>query len=127
MGTVSLLMNLIWWLCGGFVIALTYAFFGVLWCITIIGIPFGLQAFKLAKLALFPFGAKITDNPSSNAALGCVANILWIIFTGFWTAVEHLLVGLFLCVTIIGIPWGTRHFKLAKLAFVPFGKTIIIG
>ena len=92
--------------------------------VTIIGIPFGLQTLKLALLALWPFGSTVTDNDNSGGCICIIMNILWIILGGFWICLTHLGFGLLLCITIIGIPWGRQHFKMAALALTPFGKNI---
>ncbi|GAB6010136.1 YccF domain-containing protein [Dysgonomonas reticulitermitis] len=116
--------NIIWVIFGGFIIALEYFIAGFLMLITIIGIPFGIQAFKLGILALWPFGSKVVDNKSSIGCLSLFFNIIWIIIGGFWIALTHLFWGILFCITIIGIPFGKQHFKLVHLALVPFGKKI---
>lgn len=116
--------NIIWVIFGGFMIALEYFIAGFLLMITIIGIPFGLQAFKLGILALWPFGHKVVEDSTSSGCLSLVMNIIWIIIGGFWIALTHLFWGVLFCITIIGIPFGMQHFKLIHLAFVPFGKKI---
>lgn len=113
--------NILWIICGGLVSSLSWALAGLLWCITIIGIPLGKQCFKFAKLTLAPFGKEITDDGS---AASTVANIFWIIFTGLPMAIENAAFGLLLCVTVIGIPFGKQYFKLAKLSLAPFGKKV---
>ena len=113
--------NILWILCGGLVSCLSWAFAGILWCITIVGIPLGKQCFKFAKLSLAPFGKEIKDEGS---AVSTIANIFWIIFTGLPMAIENAVFGLVLCITIVGIPFGKQFFKLAKLSLAPFGKTI---
>ena len=112
--------NILWLLLGGLVISLYYAVIGLLYCITIIGIPFGLQAFKMAGLSLWPFGKTVNGNFGKHP----IANILWFIFGGFGLAFGFLIAGLFWCITIIGIPFGKQCFKLAKLALAPFGATV---
>ena len=117
---MKLIGNLIWIILTGFASALMYLFLGIIWCITIIGIPFGLQAFKLARLSFAPFGAKVNTNFGKHP----IANIIWFIFGGFGLTLAYLFSGLFYCITIIGIPFGLQAFKLAKLAFSPFGAQI---
>ena len=119
---MSILGNLVWILCGGLFISLGWVLAGIICCITIIGIPFGLQCFKLAGVVLAPFGKDITAG--NFGAGGLIGNLLWIFFLGWELALSHLFAGLLLCITIVGIPFGLQHFKLAKLAFVPFGATI---
>ena len=116
--------NIIWLIFGGVVTSIEYLISSLLLMVTIIGIPFGLQTMKLALLALWPFGSKVTDNGNSGGCLSILMNILWIILGGFWICLTHLGFGLLLCITIIGIPWGRQHFKMAALALTPFGKNI---
>jgi uncharacterized membrane protein YccF (DUF307 family) len=117
--------NLIWFIFGGFISALGYFVGGLVLCITIIGIPFGLQSFKIAGFVLWPFGRYIVSHDRSSGCLYIFFNILWIITGGLWIAISHLFFGLLLCITIIGIPFGRQHFKLASLALAPFGKDIV--
>jgi Predicted membrane protein len=121
---MNLIGNIIWIIFGGFLICLEYIVGGLVLCLTIVGIPFGLQLFKLAAASLVPFGTVITNRPSSTGCLYTLMNILWIVFGGIWVALTHLLFGLLLCITIIGIPFGRQHFKLMALAFTPFGKSV---
>lgn len=121
---MKFLGNIIWLIFGGLVTSIEYLISSLLLMITIIGIPFGLQTMKLALLALWPFGSKVTDNGNSGGCLSILMNILWIILGGFWICLTHLGFGLLLCITIIGIPWGRQHFKMAALALTPFGKNI---
>lgn len=114
--------NIIWFLCCGLWQGLSWVLAGVLWSITIIGIPIGRQCFKLATLAFFPFGKDIQYGGNT---LSVIANILWMIFSGIPLALTALLNGLLLCCTIIGIPFGFQCFKIAKLALTPFGAKII--
>ena len=116
--------NIIWLLFGGFVIAIEYFVTSLLLIITIIGIPFGVQTLKLAILALWPFGSRVTDNGSSGGCLSILMNLIWILIGGIWICLSHLVFGLLFCITIIGIPFGRQHFKMAALALTPFGKTI---
>jgi uncharacterized membrane protein YccF (DUF307 family) len=117
--------NIIWLVFGGIFIFFEYLVSGFLLCLTIIGIPFGLQIFKLAFVALWPFGRKIENNPNSNGCLNVFMNIIWLLFGGIWIALSHAVIGLILAITIIGIPFAIQHFKLAGVALSPFGKTII--
>lgn len=123
---MSFIGNVIWFVFGGFLLFLEYLLAGLLLCITIIGIPFGLQVFKLASLALWPFGrTAVQADGSATGCLNLFMNILWILIAGLWLALEHLLLGVLFCITIIGIPFGLQHFKLAGVAFMPFGRTIV--
>ena len=123
--TVKTLGNIIWLLLAGLWLAIAYVIAGVLNCITVIGIPFGIQAFKLAGFALWPFGRMVVHRPDRAVALGCLGNVIWFVLGGFWLALAHLLTGVLLCLTIIGIPLGIADFKLAGLALAPFGKQIV--
>ena len=121
---MKFLGNIIWLIFGGLVTSIEYLISSLLLMVTIIVIPFGLQTLKLALLALWPFGSTVTDNGNSGGCLCIIMNILWIILGGFWICLTHLGFGLLLCITIIGIPWGRQHFKMAALALTPFGKNI---
>jgi uncharacterized membrane protein YccF (DUF307 family) len=113
--------NVIWFLFGGMVLGLSWLLVGVLWCVTIVGIPVGVQCFKFAELAFFPFGKEVCYGGGVGSFL---INLLWLIFGGFALAVEAAAIGIVFCVTIIGIPFGLQCFKIAKLALMPFGATI---
>ncbi|MCG8473989.1 MAG: YccF domain-containing protein [Cytophagales bacterium] len=121
---MKLLGNIIWFLFGGVCIFLEYLVSSFLLCLTIIGIPFGIQTFKLAWVALWPFGKTIETNPQTGGCLSTVMNVLWIFLGGIWIALSHLFFGLLFCITVVGIPFGLQHFKLAGLALTPFGKEI---
>lgn len=122
--TMSFIGNIIWIVFGGIFIFFQYIFGGIVLCLTIVGIPFGIQCFKFAIVGLAPFGVKITDTSSNIGYLSTIMNIIWLIFGGFWIVLTHLLFGLLFCITIVGIPFGLQHFKLMNLAFSPFGKSI---
>ena len=122
---MSILGNIIWLLFGGFFMFLSYIVSGLALCITIIGIPFGIQVFKIAVLALWPFGRRIVNKPTSNGCLYTLFNVIWILIGGIWTCLGHILWGVLFAVTIIGIPFAKQHFKLAELALMPFGKAIV--
>lgn len=114
--------NLLWFILGGFLSGLSWTVCSLLWCVTIAGIPVGVQCFKFAKLSCCPFGKHVRW---SDGAVSLIVNILWIILSGVPLAIEHLTMGLILCVTIVGIPFGKQHFKLAKLALMPFGSEVV--
>ncbi len=122
---MSTLGNLIWLVFGGFLVFVEYMVAGFILCLTIIGIPFGIQAFKLAILALWPFGKTIGLKPSAPGCLSTLMNLIWLIIGGIWIALTHLVFGVLLGITIIGIPWAKQHFKLVSLALTPFGREII--
>jgi uncharacterized membrane protein YccF (DUF307 family) len=117
--------NLIWLIFGGFLAAVGYVIGGLVLCITIIGIPWGLQCFKLAALVLWPFGRKVVSDSSDTGCLSLLFNIIWILCGGLYTAIIHVVMGLLLSITIIGIPWGRQHFKLVEISLMPFGKRIV--
>jgi len=118
--------NILWILIGGGIfIFLEYLIGGTLLCITIIGIPFGFQCFKLALLGLLPFGRKVVNKESSTGCLPTLMNIIWILIGGIWISLTHIIFAALCAITIIGIPFATQHIKLASLAFTPFGKEII--
>ena len=114
--------NLIWFLCGGLLQGLSWTLAGLLWCITIIGIPIGRRCFKFASVAFFPFGKEVQYG---GGTISLLANIVWLIVSGIPLAVGATINGLLLCITIIGIPFGLQCFKIAKLALMPFGATIV--
>ena len=122
---MNVLLNIVWLIFGGIVTAVEYFISSILMMITIVGIPFGLQTLKMATMALWPFGKKVVTTDSSGGCLTVLMNIIWILVGGIWICLSHLAFGLFLCITIIGIPFGVQHFKLAGLALTPFGKSIV--
>ncbi|MGL5937196.1 MAG: YccF domain-containing protein [Phocaeicola sp.] len=121
---MKLLLNIIWVVFGGFLIFLEYVIASLLLMITVVGIPFAFQTLKLAGLALFPFGSEVKDAPSSGGCLSILMNIIWIFVGGIWICLSHLGLGILFCITVVGIPFGLQHFKLAGLALTPFGKEI---
>ena len=116
---MKFLGNLIWVIFGGAITSLIWCIYGVLWCITIVGIPLGKQCFKFAKLTFMPFNKEVVEE--NVGVISTVANIIWIVSTGAAMALENLVIGLIFCITIIGIPFGKQYFKLAKLSLTPFG------
>lgn len=119
---MEIIGNIIWFLLVGFFGGMAWVIAGCLWCITIIGIPIGLQCFKLAGLAFFPFGKEVRYGGGS---LSFIANIFWLLFPGLELAVGYTIVGCFFCITMIGIPFGIQCFKLAKLSLMPFGAEVL--
>lgn len=122
---MNLIGNLIWLIFGGFAAALGYIFGGFVLCLTVVGIPFGMQCFKLASLVLWPFGRQVVSTGSSMGRLSVICNIIWMIFGGLYTAVVHLVFAFLLFITIIGIPFARQHLKLVELSLMPFGKQVI--
>jgi uncharacterized membrane protein YccF (DUF307 family) len=121
---VRLLLNLLWLILSGLWMAIGWMIAGVLVSITIIGIPFGLQAFKLAGYVLWPFGRTLVPS-TARTGLSFLGNVIWFVLAGWWLALGHLISGALLCLTIIGIPFGIANFKIAGAALVPFGKSIV--
>ena len=122
---MSVLGNIIWLVFGGFFMALEYLVSGFLLCCTIIGIPFGLQVFKIGLVALLPFSQTTVVEEGSRSCLEIIMNVIWFFIGGIWIALSHLGRGLLFCITIVGIPFGIQHFKLMRVALFPFGRTVI--
>lgn len=116
--------NILWLVFGGLEAAIGYFTGALALCITIIGIPFALQIFKIGLLCLWPFGAEIRDTGQPTGCIRIPLNIIWFICGGLWAWICHVFFGVLLCITIIGIPFGKQHFKMAGLAVTPFGKDI---
>ena len=121
---MKFLGNILWFVLGGFIISLYYFLVGLFFCITIIGIPFGLQLINLAGFVLWPFGHDVQPGENDGGCLSILMNVIWILVGGIEIAMLHLTFGVVLCITIVGIPFGLQHFKMALLALVPFGKKI---
>lgn len=119
---MTFLGNLFWFLFGGLAGGLGWTLAGCLWCITIVGIPVGLQCFKFAGLAFFPFGKEIVYGGGTFSVL---VNVIWLLLSGLELALGYVLLGCLWCITIIGIPFGKQCFKLAKLALMPFGASVV--
>lgn len=122
---MSLLGNIIWIVFGGLLLAIEYFTAGIALCLTIVGIPFGIQAFKIGIFSLCPFGQKSIDVDYDSGCLTTIMNIIWIFIGGIWIALTHLVLGILFCITIIGIPFGLQHFKLMTMSFTPFGRNIV--
>jgi uncharacterized membrane protein YccF (DUF307 family) len=121
---MRLVLNLIWLVLSGLWLALGYALAGVVMCILIITIPFGIASFRLAAFVLWPFGRTVVPRPDAGAP-STIGNVVWFVLVGFWMAIAHIVTGLLLCLTIIGIPLGLGNFKLAGVAVAPLGKEIV--
>ena len=116
--------NILWLILGGLIIAVIYYIVGLLMCITIVGIPFGVQLFKLGTYSLSPFGHELVNGPNEHGCLSIVMNLIWVLL-GWWEiAIIHLVCGLICAITIVGIPFGMQHFKMALSSIFPFGKEI---
>ena len=120
---MNLILNILWFICGGFASGFSWLLAGVLWCITIIGIPYGQQCFKLAVMSFAPFGRDIEYPATSPVSV--ILNIIWIIFGGIPLAVANLSLAITMFCSIIGIPFGLQYLKLVKLSLMPFGATIV--
>jgi uncharacterized membrane protein YccF (DUF307 family) len=121
---VQLLLNLIWLVFGGFWVALGYALAALVMCLLIITIPFGVASGRMALFCLWPFGRTLVRKPGAGAG-SMVGNVIWIVLAGWWLAIGHLLGGILMCVTIIGIPLGLANFKLIPVSLTPFGREIV--
>lgn len=121
---MRVLLNLVWLVFGGFAMVLGYLLAGIVACIFIVTIPFGIAAFRIAAFAAWPFGRTIVDTPTAGigSALG---NVIWFLIAGLWIAIGHIALGIALCVSIIGIPLGLAHFKLVPVCMMPLGKQIV--
>lgn len=117
---MRIISNIIWILLGGIWLALLWGLCGIILCVSIVGIPFGLQCFKAAKLSFAPFGKKVILNFDKHP----IANTIWLIFGGWEMAIVYLVLGVLNCITIIGISRGIQCFKIMKLAFFPFGAKV---
>lgn len=116
------LLNLLWLLFGGLIMCFSWMLAGLLWCVTIVGIPVGTQCFKIGLLCLWPFGRNVIPGGGTGSFL---LNLLWVCFSGLPLAIEASAMGLACCATIIGIPFGMQYFKIARLAFTPFGTIVV--
>lgn len=122
---LRLIGNVIWLLLAGWAMCLSYLVAGALLCLTIIGIPFGVAAFRLAFFVIWPFGRVAVHDSDRVPGVSAIANVLWFVLAGWWLALGHLVTGVLLCLTIIGIPFGIQSFKLAGLALAPLARAIV--
>jgi uncharacterized membrane protein YccF (DUF307 family) len=118
------LLNLIWLVLAGFWLAIGYAVAGIICCVLIVTIPFGVASFRIAGYTLWPFGRTVVDKPGAGAG-ALLGNLIWIVFAGWWLALGHLTTGIALCLTVIGIPLGIANFKLIPVSLLPLGKEIV--
>ncbi len=121
-GRMNTLGNILWLILGGLELAVAWAIIGIVLCITIVGIPFGIQAFKMAGLTLTPFGKSVVYGGGVGSLL---ANIIWVVLVGIWMAIGYVIAGVLNCITVIGVPFGIQSFKMAKLALWPFGAQVM--
>lgn len=122
MAPFNFIGNIIWLIFGGLISALIYFVCGTLFMLTIIGIPFGIQCFKIGLVVLAPFGIEVYHKENSSGCLTSIFNIIWLLCGGLWTAIAHIVFGVLFYITIIGIPFGRQHFKLVEISMMPFGK-----
>jgi uncharacterized membrane protein YccF (DUF307 family) len=118
------ILNIIWLVLCGLWMAIGYCIAGIICCVFIITIPFGLASFRIANYALWPFGRTVVDRRDAGAP-SLLGNIIWIVFAGLWLAIGHIFTGILLCVTIIGIPLGVANFKMVPISLMPLGKEIV--
>lgn len=118
------LLNIIWVIFAGFALFLAYVMAGVLLCIPIITIPWAIASFRLANYSLWPFGRTVVQK-SNSGAWSFLGNVIWVILAGWWLALAHILSGIALCITIIGIPMGIADFKMVPVSLAPLGKEIV--
>ncbi|GAA1343710.1 YccF domain-containing protein [Saccharothrix algeriensis] len=121
---MRILLNLIWLVLSGFWLAIGYVLTGVICCVLVITIPWGLASFRIANYALWPFGRTVVDRPGAGAP-SLVGNVIWVVVAGIWLALGHLVSGVLLCATIIGIPLGVANFKMIPVSLMPLGKEIV--
>jgi uncharacterized membrane protein YccF (DUF307 family) len=121
---VRAILNVIWLIFEGFWMAIAYVLAGLVACVLIITIPFGIAAFRIASYVIWPFGRTIDRHPRAGVA-SVIGNVLWILLFGWWLAVGHLVTGIMLCLTIIGIPLGLASFKIIPVTLVPLGVRIV--
>jgi uncharacterized membrane protein YccF (DUF307 family) len=122
---MKLLGNIVWLIFGGLFTAIEYFTAGIAMCLTIIGIPFGFQCFKLGLFMLFPFGQKTIKGNVDGGLLFTIMNIIWFFIGGLPIVLTHLFFGVLLAITIIGLPFAKQHFKLMSMAFTPFGRKVV--
>lgn len=118
---MSILLNILWFIFGGFLVSLAYILGGILLCITIIGIPFGIQCFKLSILGMAPFGVEIRETEPPGGCVSVIMNVIWILLPGLELAIIHLCLAALFAITIIGLPFAAQHLKMIRLAILPFG------
>ena len=121
---MTALLNIIWLVFSGIWMAIAYVVLSALACITIVGIPFGIAAFRIANYALWPFGREIVRRADHGAA-STIGNIVWFVLAGLWLAIGHAVSGVMLCLTIIGIPLGLANFKMIPVSLTPLGRAIV--
>jgi uncharacterized membrane protein YccF (DUF307 family) len=123
---VTLLLNILWFILGGWISALAWFLAGLIMAVTIIGLPWAPAAFRMAMFSLAPFGKQVVASGGpAEGPVGCLLNALWFLLAGWWLALHHIVLGVGLMLTLIGIPFGIQHIKLAALSLAPVGKTVV--
>lgn len=117
-------LNIVWLVLSGIWLAIGYTIAGIVCCLLIVTIPFGIAAFRIAGYALWPFGRNVVRNPNAGA-MSVIGNVIWLIVAGWWLALEHLVTGVFLCLTVIGIPLGIANFKMIPVSLLPLGAQVV--
>lgn len=121
---MNTLLNIVWLVLAGFWLALEYVVFGIVACLLIVTIPFGIASFRIASYALWPFGRTVVDKPTAGVG-SAIGNVVWVLVAGLWIALTHLATGVLLCLTIIGIPLGIANFRMIPVSLMPLGKEIV--
>lgn len=121
---MNTLLNIVWLVLAGFWLALEYVFFGIVACLLIVTIPFGIASFRIASYALWPFGRTVVDKPTAGVG-SAIGNVVWVLVAGLWIALTHLATGVLLCLTVIGIPLGIANFRMIPVSLMPLGKEIV--
>lgn len=121
---MRLILNIIWLLLCGIWMAIGYVIAGILCCILIITIPFGIASFRIANYALWPFGRTVVQRPGAGVA-SAIGNVIWLVVAGIWLAIGHVITGILLCLTVIGIPLGVANFKMIPVSLLPLGREIV--
>jgi uncharacterized membrane protein YccF (DUF307 family) len=121
---VRFVLNVLWLVLCGFWMAIGYAVAGIVCCVLVVTIPFGIASFRIANYALWPFGRTIVQRPTAGAP-SAIGNVIWFVFAGIWLAIGHLITGIALCLTIIGIPLGIASFKMIPISLTPLGREIV--
>ncbi len=131
---MTLVLNILWFIFGGFISGFAWLFAGLILAITIVGLPWASAAFRIAGFSFAPFGRHVVPrrtltgrDDAGTGALGFVLNVIWVLLAGWWLALHHALLGVALAFTIIGIPFATQHFKLALISFAPVGQEVVEG
>lgn len=121
---MRVLLNVVWLIFGGLVLVIGYLVAGLVCCLLIVTIPFGIAAFRIAAFALWPFGRTVVDAPTAGVG-SVVGNVIWLVLAGVWITIGHFVAGVLLCASVIGIPLGLAHFKLMPVSLMPLGKQIV--